>query len=157
MTPKPYRTSHLAREMASEMDVRGGVPIDLEKTFIEPDKRPRFKTFIPLDDQVAFHTIAPPKKTESGLDLPDNVRDSIYPTIGIAIACGPNCKFIKEGDRVVIPGQLHALLVSHGGSGIVALAKESQLLAGVELPPEEIEKNRKAAEKNRKAAESPKD
>ncbi len=113
------------------------------------DKRLVYKTFVPLFDQVAVrvHHVS---ETQGGVILPDGVPDPDQTPICTVIACGPDCKHIKEGMTLVVPAATQGTRMVHGGSGPVIIFKEDMLLCGIELPADEVERNREAANANKR-------
>lgn len=111
---------------------------------LERERRPRFKSFTPFGDQVAVHVLYK-GETEVGLLLPEGVEDPDNTPMCKVIACGPDCKQIKEGDMLVIPNAQQGITITHGGSGRVVVFREEMLFGGVVLPAEEVSKNRAEA------------
>ncbi len=97
---------------------------------VNPDRRPRFKTFTPFGDQVVVW-VHRKDETEAGLLLPDGVADPDRTPTCTVIAVGPNCKQIKEGDELVLPNATQGIVMCHGGSGRLVLFKEEMVFGGI--------------------------
>ncbi len=98
-----------------------------------PAKKKVFKTFIPVGDFIALkvHQV---DETPAGIVMPDGVADPLVTPTGTAIAVGPDCKYVKEGDLVLVNGNTVGINVYHGGSGKVFVIAEKNVV-GVAIPP----------------------
>lgn len=76
------------------------------------------KTFQPFGVFVCIHDLTP-KATPGGLVMPDGsgIRTGVLETnVALVIACGPECKQVKEGDVVLIGQEVRVLSVIHKGN-----------------------------------------
>ncbi len=86
------------------------------------------KTFQPIRDIVALqvHRVS---ETEGGLMLADGSVDTREFLTATVIACGPECKWVKEGDVILVASSVQGVAGKHGSSGRQTLVREESLLA----------------------------
>lgn len=91
-------------------------------------RRPGKKRFTPVRDLISIFIINPNQTTPSGLALPEAQRETyVVPSI-LALAVGPDCKFVKEGDQIVIGNAMAKEFMFQGDTYMVI---EEKFVVGV--------------------------
>jgi co-chaperonin GroES (HSP10) len=72
-----------------------------------PVKKVPQKRFIPVGDRVALH-VYKQTETEGGVLIPDNAKTDYQTPRCRVIAVGPDVKQVKEGDTVLVYGDVAA-------------------------------------------------
>lgn len=91
-----------------------------------PFRRAR-KLFTPIAEGVVVQL---DEKTVEGLVLPQGVQDTRESPTGIVIAVGKECKYVKEGDRVILSNNPPHKVV-YGGEPALFVTVEPHLLGVV--------------------------
>jgi co-chaperonin GroES (HSP10) len=60
------------------------------------------KFFTPVGDRVAVQVVQTQETTLGGVVLPEASQGEWFTPVALVIACGPDCKQIKEGDLVLL-------------------------------------------------------
>ena len=66
-----------------------------------PVKPIPLKKFTPNGNLVALYNY-PTKPTDAGIVLPDGSGAINQSPLALVVACGPDCKYVKEGDTVLL-------------------------------------------------------
>lgn len=102
-----------------QMSARANVP-DLTRTkvfgFIQPGDAPSPKTFTPTGDMVAFQLIQTSNRTEGGVVIPDTAKDTWETPVGIVVAIGPETKWVKPGQKIIVLNETPLIKVRHKGA-----------------------------------------
>jgi hypothetical protein len=99
---------------------------------VDKEGRRVYKTYQPTGSGVGLfvHRLG---VTRGGLALPDNANDPGTTLTATVVCVGPECKWVKEGDVVLVSDRLFASPVTHGGSGLVMHVVEEKSLTGISL------------------------
>jgi co-chaperonin GroES (HSP10) len=81
------------------------------------------KTFTPLGRKVAIYVYRV-DKTEAGVLIPEVAQDTVRTLKAKVIACGPECKQVKEGDIVLVNEGTNMSSVNHCGHNLKLLMEE---------------------------------
>ena len=85
------------------------------------------KTYTPIGCLVALYMYAQ-GETAGGVVLPEGVQDPSESVRCLVIAVGPDCKWVKEGDEVIL-GNSPPLACSHAGQKTLLTREDN--LAGI--------------------------
>jgi co-chaperonin GroES (HSP10) len=106
------------------------------------------KTYQPLFDDVALFVVTDGDDdvTQGGIIMPDAVKGTWHAPLAKVIACGPACRYVKEGDMVLVYVEQGGKFVRHekdGRTHTTIKCKEGNILGivGRELPkdnPQEV-------------------
>lgn len=97
------------------------------------------KTFTPIGRQVAMTWVNKDEMTNGGIVLPEGSMSKMIFAVTEVVAVGPECKQVKEGDRVLIDER--TMLKRGYHRGVEYYVIEETLIAGVEISKEEVLKN----------------
>lgn len=118
------------------MDFKRAVPVS--KAYRRAQKR-----FVPIAEGVVVQLDE--KTTEDiGIVLPEGAKDPRSSPTAVVIAVGSECKYVKEGDRVIL-GSHPPLVVDYGGEPRVFVVVEIHL-AGIVLDDGYYERRSKGDE-----------
>lgn len=96
------------------------------------DKPVPKRTYTPIGCLVALH-LYEVRETPGGLLMPDGTKQDAFQTpVSLVIACGPDCKWVKPGMRVLAANNAVAQIVIHKGQKTVLLREDH--LSGIEDP-----------------------
>mgnify|MGYP000860896841 CR=1 FL=1 len=92
-------------------------------------REPVHKQYDPIYDNIAGWIEQPPMKTSSGLLIGQQSADQFQSPIMNVVAVGPECKFVKPGDRVIFHGSpsVYKLIVG----GVVTFTINERLVHGI--------------------------
>lgn len=91
-----------------------------EIPLVKPTEEPPKKTYVPIGDLVAVHAFSP-KKVKGGILLPDTMQDpnQFETQTAVVISAGPDCKWVKDGDLILIAHRMQAIVHDGQTTGIV--------------------------------------
>jgi co-chaperonin GroES (HSP10) len=89
------------------------------------------KTFTPIGDIVALDVFQVSSFTERGVALSDANAPEYNNPLALVVACGPDCKWLREGDVVICSASTQGFTVNHDGQR-TSLFREHQMLGVVE-------------------------
>lgn len=91
------------------------------------------KTFTPTGSKVALFMIKAPLETETGIQLPETMKEDWTTPVCVVVACGPECKYVKPGDRTLSLMQAQAFKIRHAGAELLVV-EENSIMGVIDEP-----------------------